>query len=120
MRRLRWLLPAAIIAIAIWVWTTYSQRKAALESEAPTAPPPLEQGLEGRANDWCYKQNSGDLPRVRICAKNFRQKQEPSLMELEGVELDLYHANGKQFDLVKTASAQFDINGKTLFSDGLV
>ncbi|HXP86823.1 MAG TPA: hypothetical protein VN841_18985 [Bryobacteraceae bacterium] len=120
MRRLRWLLPAAIIAIVVWIAVTYSKRKATLASEAPAPPPPLAQGLEGRANDWCYKQNSGDLPRVQICAKSFRQITEPSLMELDGVELDLYHANGKQFDLVKTASAQFDINGKTLYSDGEV
>ena len=120
MRRIRWLLPVAILAILAWVMVTYVKRKATLASEAPTAPPPLEQGLEGRANDWEYTQHSGDLPRVRIRAKSFRQIKEPSLMELEGVELELYHANGKQFDLVKTASAQFDINGRTLFSDGLV
>jgi lipopolysaccharide export system protein LptA len=120
MRRLRWLLPPAIIAILIWVGLTYSQRKAALDSQAPAAPPPLEKGLEGRADDWLYTQNSGDLPRVKIRARSFRQIKEPSLMQLDGVELDLYHANGKQFDLVKTASAQFDMNGKTLFSDGQV
>lgn len=120
MRRLRWLLPAAIIAIAIWVWVTYSKRKAELASEAPVAPPPLEQGLEGSANDWIYTQNNGDLPRVRIKAKSFRQIKEPSLMQLQGVELDLFHANGKQFDLVKTDGAEFDANGKTLYSDGPV
>jgi lipopolysaccharide export system protein LptA len=120
MRRLRWLLPPAIIAILIWVGITYSKRKARLESQAPAPPPPLEQGLEGRANDWLYTQNTGDLPRVTIRAKSLRQVKEPSTMELDGVELDLYHANGKEFDLVKTASAQFDMNAKTMYSDGEV
>jgi lipopolysaccharide export system protein LptA len=120
MRRTRWLIPPAIIAILVWVGITYLQRKADLASAAPPPPPRLGNGIEGQANDWFYTQYAGDLPRVTIRAKNFRQIQEPSVMELNGVELELYHANGQQFDLVKTASAQFDINGKTLFSDGRV
>ncbi len=39
-------------------------------------------------------------------------------MELEGVELQLFHKEGDQFDLVRSAKAQFDIAAKTLYSDG--
>ncbi len=120
MRRIRWLIPPAIIAILAWVGVTYLERKAQLASAAPPPPPRLGSGIEGIANDWCYSQNSGDIPKVKICAKNFRQIEDPSRMELNGVELNLYHQNGQQFDLVKTASAEFDVNAKTLFSDGKV
>src|SRR5579872_6440 len=120
MRRIGWLLPVAIIAIGVWVFVTYTQRKAALASAAPAAPAPLANGLQARGDDWCYTQYNGDVPKVTLCAKSYREVKEPSLMELDGVQLDLYHADGKQFDLVKTASAQFDINGKALYSDGEV
>src|SRR5262249_22729327 len=76
MRRIRWLLPLAILAILGWVMVTYVKRKATLASEAPVAPRPLEQGLQGRANDWEYTQHSGDLPRVRVRAKSFKQIKE--------------------------------------------
>ena len=41
-------------------------------------------------------------------------------MELDGVELQLFHKDGDQFDLVRSAKAQFDIAAKTLYSDGAV
>ena len=34
------------------------------------------------------------------------------MMELEGVELQLFHQQGDQFDLVRSAKAQFDIAAK--------
>src|SRR5260370_6027329 len=41
-------------------------------------------------------------------------------MRLTGVELELFHVNGKDYDLVKSATAEFDVNGRTLYSDGAV
>ena len=52
-------------------------------------------------------------------AKSFRQVKAPSVMELEG-ELQLFHQESDQFDLVRSAKAQFDIAAKTLYADGEV
>ena len=117
MRWSRWLILAAIIAIVVSVGATYVKRKATQAEAVPPAPPPLETGLNGRANDWVYTQSDGDRPRVTVRAKSFKQIREPSVMELTGVELQLFHTDGK-FDLVKSDKAEFDIAGKALYSDG--
>lgn len=119
MRRSRWLILAVIIGIVAFIGVTYAKRKAARPPDVPP-PPPLETGLDGRANDWVYTQSDGDRPRVTVRAKSFKQIKAPSVMELDGVELQIFHGDGGSYDLVKSAKAQFDISGKTLYSDGEV
>ena len=118
MRLGRWLLAVAIIFISIAVGEIYVKRKAFLASDVPPPPRPMEKGVEGRAEKWEYTQTDGNRPRARIKADSFRQIEEPSLMELEGVELQIFHQDGQKFDLVKSAKAQFDVAAKSLYSDG--
>src|SRR6266852_6058266 len=118
MRRSRWLVLAAILGIVVFVGATYFKRKETLAKDAPAPPTPLETGIDGRANDWVYTQSDGERPRVTVRDKSFRQVKAPSVMELDGVELQLFHKDGDQFDLVKSAKAQFDIAAKTLYSEG--
>lgn len=118
MRRSRWLILAAIIAIVIFVRAAFLEKRS--QVSATPAPKPLESGIDGRANDWVYTQSDADHPRVTIRAKRFRQVEAPSIMELEGVELELFKKDGLHFDLVKSATAQFDISAKTLFAPGAV
>ena len=100
MRRSRWLVLAAILGIVIFVGATYFKRKETLAKDAPAPPTPLETGIDGRANDWVYTQSDGTLPRVTVRAKSFRQVKAPSAMELDGVELQLFHKDGRHYDLV--------------------
>lgn len=118
MRFSRWLILAAILAIVAFVGQTYIKRKQALADSAPAPPAPLETGVDGRASDWVYTQSDGNRPRVTVRAKKFRQIKAPSVMELEGVELQLFHQKDGQYDLVKSEKAEFDITAKTLYSDG--
>jgi lipopolysaccharide export system protein LptA len=120
MRRARWLLLAAIAAILVTVGATYIKRRERISNAAPALPALLEQGTEGRANGWVYTQSDGDRPRVTVRAQSFRQIKEPSVMELNGVELQIYHANGRDFDRVKSARAEFDVAGRSLYSEGAV
>src|ERR1700686_149560 len=120
MRLSRWLILAALLAIVAFVGQTYIKRQQTLAREAPPAPPPLETGIDGRASDWVYTQSDGERPRVTVRAKSFRQVKAPSVMELDGVELQLFHKDGRHFDLVKSAKAQFDIAAKSLYSNGEV
>src|ERR1700704_2074702 len=118
MRLSRWLILAALLAIVAFVGQTYIKRQQALARDPPAAPPPLETGIDGRASDWVYTQSDGESPRVTVRAKSFRQVKAPSVMELNGVELQLFHKDGDKFDLVRSEKAQFDIAAKTLYSDG--
>jgi lipopolysaccharide export system protein LptA len=122
MRLGRWLIVAAILAISIAVGVIYKKTKHTQVIEAATAPPPpkLEKEIQGRADKWTYTQSDGDRPRVRIRADKFRQVKDPSLMELEGVELEIFHKDGKKFDLVKSDKVEFDIPAKSLYSEGEV
>jgi lipopolysaccharide export system protein LptA len=119
MRLSRWLILAAIFAIVVSVGATYVKSKAKLAEDVPPTPPPLENGVDGRADNWVYTQSDGERPRVTVRAKSFEQIRAPSVMELKGVELQLFHTDGK-FDLVKSGEAEFDIAARALYSDGEV
>jgi lipopolysaccharide export system protein LptA len=118
MRLWRWLILAAIFLIVVFVGDTYIKQKARLAKDAPSPPSPLELGLDGRGQNWCWTENTGDHPRAEVCSEKYRQITAPSTMELEGVTFKIYQKEGSQFDLVKSASAQFDMNAKMLYSDG--
>jgi lipopolysaccharide export system protein LptA len=118
MRFGRWLILAAILLIAAFVGDTYMKRKALLDKDAPAAPAPLEAGIEARGNNWCFTQSEGDKPRVEVCAERNTQLADPSVMQLEGVQLKLYQKGSSEYDLVKSEKAQFDIHARTLYSDG--
>lgn len=118
MRFGRWLILAAIFLIVAFVGDTYIKRKARLAKDAPAPPPALELGLDGRGEKFHWVESDGDRPRVEVWADKYRQITEPSTMELDGVVLKLYQKGASQFDLVQSAAVQFDINGKSLYSDG--
>src|SRR5689334_4321782 len=120
MRRTRWLFLAAIIAIIFAVGVAYFKQRDILAKEAPVHPKPLETGVEGRAPDWEYTVFKGDKKHFKVSARNFRQIKDPSVVELEGVELQLFSDDGEKSDLIRSANAQFDIVAKTLYSDGEV
>ena len=119
MRRTRWLFLAAIFAIIFLVGATYLKRREALEKETPVHPKPLETGIDGRANDWQYTVFKGDKKQFTIRARNIREVKD-STSELEGVELQLFTQDGEKSDLIRSEAAQFDVNSKTLYSDGEV
>jgi lipopolysaccharide export system protein LptA len=118
MRRTRWLFPLAIFCILAFIGTTYYQRKAILSRDAPAPPKSLDPGVDVRAQYWTHCEGTAAQKKFCVRAKSFRQIKEPSVVELEDVELQLFHKEGTTFDLVHSAKAQFDMSAKTLFSDG--
>jgi lipopolysaccharide export system protein LptA len=120
MRHTRWLFLAAIFAIVFMVGATYLKRRDLLEKEVRVQPKPLESGIDGRANDWQHTVFKGDKKHFTIYARNIREIKEPSLVELEGVELQLFHEDGQKSDLIRSEKAQFDTAANTLYSDGEV
>ena len=120
MRHTRWLFLGAIAAIVFMVVATYLKRRDILANEPHSQPKPLEAGLDGRANDWEHTEYKGDKKHFTIRARNLREVKEPSLVELEGVELQLFRNDGEKSDLIRSETAQFDTSAKTLYSDGEV
>ncbi len=118
MRRTRWLFLAAILGIAISVGATYFRYKAIAEHNAPTPPKALSSALDAESQDWTYTKSAGTQQQFFVRAHTMRKRNDASVIELEGVELHLFHKDGTQYDLVRSASATFDENAKTLFSDG--
>lgn len=120
MRGKRGLLPLAIAGIMAGVTFTYWQRRQAQQSQAPAQPAALPPGIGAAARDWQWSRNLGDRPGVEIRARNFRHLQEPERIELEQVELRLYHGDGRRFDQVRCARAIFDPAQAVLHSEGEV
>ncbi len=116
MRRLRWLLPVAILAIVVAVASIYVERKESLANAAPNRPHPLEEGVHGRAVDWCYTQSQGDQPRVDICAAKLNEVD--GVKQLEGAQIKLYHDSGSAYDLVESDLVRFYEEEKKLYSEG--
>src|SRR5579871_5967884 len=107
MRGTRWLILAAILAILGGVGATYRLRKSNLLSHAPPKPRPLPLELNATREDWSWFQRDGQRLRVEIRAKKFGQSADNRRVTLENVELHLFHQDGQEYDLVRSAQAEF-------------
>jgi lipopolysaccharide export system protein LptA len=128
MRRARWLILATITIIVFAVGSTYYNRLARMEKDAPAPPKALRPGIDATAEAWHHRKfddskrgpNGAPCPVIDVEAKTFAQVQEPSSYQLEGVVLKLFHHCGPKFDEVKSAKASFDTSTGILFSEGEV
>src|SRR5438270_7157173 len=124
MRRTRWLILAAILAVTFTVGTTYFASVERARRDAPPPAKPLGVGVEGTAEGWHYRHDEGGCPVFEARAKKFQQaaKQlaESGAVELEDVAIRLYHQCGKTADEVASAKAQYDVGSGVMFSEGEV
>jgi lipopolysaccharide export system protein LptA len=120
LRSTRLLLLLAIVLILGAVGATYYRQRAALSKQAPPPPVALPLGTAATASSWVYTKHDGQRLVAEVLAKSFRQLNEPSRLELEQVELRLIKPDGKRYDWVRSAKAQFDQVHDTLYSDGEV
>jgi len=120
MRRLRWLILAAISVILVAVGATYYGRMTRMREDAPRRPEPLQSGIDLAAEGWHIRKTDHGRPIVEVKARSFRQVKEPLSFELEGVELKLFHDDGESYDQVETARATYDESAGTLYSEGQV
>lgn len=118
MRRTGWLLLAGCLALAGAVGWIFQQQKAEQTKAAPKRPDSLPKGMQSVADNWRWSKNEGDRPIVEVTAKRFAQQNDPPRVDLEIVELKLFHKDGKQFDLVKSNKAELRLNDNLLYSDG--
>ena len=122
MRRTRRLLLLLIAAIVAGVSITYVVQRDTQARNAPASPSALPESLSAQGQNWSWEKTDADggRPLVRVFAKGFRQTADGQHVELEHVTLQLFQKDGKAFDEVKSAKADFDIAAGHLFSDGEV
>ncbi|HBY61656.1 MAG TPA: LPS export ABC transporter periplasmic protein LptC [Solibacterales bacterium] len=121
MRGLRWLVLFAIAAIVIVVGSSYYIARARWREEAPARPGALPENIAASAlSGWSWSKTIGGSASVEVRAQRFKQVQDPPRFDLEDVELRIYDARKEQFDLVKSAHAEFRLGDSTMFSDGPV
>ena len=118
MRWTRPLLLIAILAIAAGVGATFYNRLREQNTNSPAKPAVLPAGINGTAQDWSYTQKNSGKPVVTVHAKDYREVDGKYL--LTGVLLQLYQKDATEYDLVKSAKAEFDIGKGVLYSEGEV
>ncbi|MEP6961224.1 MAG: LptA/OstA family protein [Acidobacteriota bacterium] len=118
MRRVRWLLPVAILFILGAVSSVYLKQRDLLLLNQPERPKLLDGDTQGTALAWCYEKAQGSNTQVEICADKMNSV--GSMMEMQGVRLKLFHGDAKDYDLVTSDLAKFNQDERKLFSEGNV
>ncbi len=120
-RQTRRLLLVAIAVILIAVGGAYRIQKRLLQRQSPSKPTPIPMRLNAAAQEWehtMYSPPPENRPIMAIRARDFRQVRETGLVELDHVELKIYHQEGDTYDLVKSERAEFQQDKNTLYSEG--
>ena len=120
LRRARWLILLAILAIAGTVATVYLAQKEALRRSRPRVSPPLSANTAASANMWEYEMKAGDKAKLLIRARQFEQVKNPPVFVLRGLEMEIHKVQGPGYDLVKSAHATLDQEAGTMYADGEV
>jgi lipopolysaccharide export system protein LptA len=128
MRNARWLLVLAILGILAGIGATYRSRKAELEKHAPAKPVELPFSLSGKLENWHWSHTDQGSPEnnfvarpiVDIKAKGVKQENDSSKVQLDEVELRIFKKTGEEYDLVRSAQAEFDQSADRLYSSGQV
>ena len=118
MRRVGPLIVVLMICILGGVGSSYYRRLQEQASHGTAKPRPLAANTRAAASDWEYTKTEGQRPVVYIRAKDMEEVD--NKYQLTGVELHLFHKEGGEYDLVKSAKAEFDINQGILYSEGEV
>jgi lipopolysaccharide export system protein LptA len=120
MRRTRWLLLLAILAILGGIGITYRTQRQVLQKQAPAKPPMLPTEISGVREEFKSTRTEAGKNKWEIAAAKVRQEKDSSQTHLEQVTLKIYNKTGDKYGLVKSANAEFEQNSKRLFSEGEV
>jgi lipopolysaccharide export system protein LptA len=125
MRGTRWLLLAAISAILVGIGITYRDQTKVLSQEAPPKPTPLPVELNWASDRWHWTQTEkksdspgGNRAAVEISGRNPKQVKDSSQVDLEDVEMKIYHKDGGSYDDITCAAASFFPSDHRMYSEG--
>jgi lipopolysaccharide export system protein LptA len=117
-RALRPLILLIILLTLGVVGATYYARLKQQAQNSPAKPKKLAPGTAATFHGWTYTHTSNEQTVITVHAEDFREVE--GKQELTGLELDIYHKDGNQYDRVKSAKAEFDMSQGILYSDGEV
>jgi lipopolysaccharide export system protein LptA len=123
MRGTRWLILVAISVILVGVAAIYRLQNRENREQAPQKPQSMAPELSSAAQDWSWIETSEPPESRTICrirAKDARQAKDSNHVELEQVELQLPSMHGPNYNLVRSAHAQYNQSDKRMYSDGAV
>jgi len=120
LRSTRVLLLLAFVLMLGAVGASWYRQKSTLSREAPKPPKSLPLDTTTVATDWVLTKDQGGRIVYEVRARDFRQLNEPSRLELDNVEIRLFKPDGNTFDRISCARAQFDQVTETLYSEGEV
>ena len=98
---------SVILGIAGWVWFSYQQQLGVQKRNTAAPPQPLPSTLNSKAQGFVYATSEGNRTIAELRAKDYREVKDPAHMELDQMELRLFHEDGKTFDLVKADKGNF-------------
>lgn len=120
MRGTRWLLILAIVAILTGIGVTYQTQQRLLATHAPPKPAALPVKMDSLRHGLDYEHTEAGQRKYRIVSATVSQEKDSSHVKLEDVELRLFDKSQDTYDLVKSATADFDQNASRMYSDGPV
>ncbi len=114
MRKVRPVILLAILAIVAGVAVTYYTRLKLQAGSALSKPKALAPGTLATSHAWTYKQTTNRKTAITVSAEDLQEIE--GKQQLTGVQLDIFHKDGNEYDHVKCAKAEFDMNqGDALF-----
>jgi len=120
MRRTRWLLLLAILAILAGIGVTYQTQQQRLATHAPQKPVALPERMNSLRAGFTHEHTEGPQKKYRISSRRVSQEKDSSHVKLEEVELRIFDKTQEYYNLVKCASADFDQSGSRMYTDGAV
>jgi enoyl-CoA hydratase/carnithine racemase len=112
------LLGVALILTAV-AWDYFDVRRAGLAVRL-AEPGHMPSHLDAQATRWTWSQSTGDRRSVEGSAASVRQTKDTGVLELDEVELRIFHEGGQSFDLVETRNALIYSRDGRLYSESPV
>jgi len=120
MRGTRWLLLLAILAIVAGIGVTYQTQQRVLATHAPPKPAALPVKMDSLRHGFDYERTEAGRKKYRIVSTTVSQEKDSSHVKLEEVELRLFDKTQDNYNLVKSATADYDQNASRMYSEGAV
>jgi LPS export ABC transporter protein LptC len=120
MRGTRWLLLLAILAIVAGIGVTYQTQQRVLATHAPPKPAALPVKMDSLRHGFDYERTEAGRKKYRIISTTVSQEKDSSHVKLEEVELRLFDKTQDNYNLVKSATADYDQSASRMYSEGAV